>query len=293
MRPQLPLIIEYRGSEGRNLPALKELSIPTGTGSRVPLSTVADIKVARGFGEIRRTDGKVTARLTLDVDGDNPDAVLPALRDRLAAYQLPDGYSYKEPRKDQLDQAMNEMMGAVMLAVIFVFLLMGVLFESFILPFCVLVAVPFSWAGAVWGLAITGTPFDFVGAIGVIVLVGIVVNNGIVLIDCAHRFIHEGRERAQALVDAGRTRFRPILMTAATTITGLIPMALSDGGGSQISYKALSLVMIGGLTVSTFFTLFFVPILYTLFDDLRIWAGRFVRAALPGKDAPERGEAVA
>ena len=110
----------------------------------MPLSSVADIKVARGFGEIRRTDGKVTARLTLDIDGDSPDAVLPALRDRLASYQLPEGYSYNEPRKDELDAAMNEMMGAVALSVIFVFLLMGVLFESFVLPFSVLVAVPFS-----------------------------------------------------------------------------------------------------------------------------------------------------
>jgi len=171
--------------------------------------------------------------------------------------------------------------------VIFVFLLMGVLFESFVLPFSVLVAVPFSWAGAVWGLALTDTPFDFVGAIGVIVLVGIVVNNGIVLIDCAHRFIDQGMERRQALISACRTRFRPILMTAATTITGLIPMALSDGGGSQISYKALSRALIGGLLVSTFFTLFFVPILYTLFDDLRGWAGKVIRAVIPSKSVTD------
>lgn len=287
---EIPLIIEYEGSEERNLPELKELRIPTGTGTQVPLSSVADVKVSRGFGEIRRVDGKVTARLTLEVDGDNADAVLPAVRERLASYSLPDGYSFKEPRKDEMDQAMDEMMGAVFLAVVFVFLLMGVLFESFILPLAVLVAVPFSWAGAVWGLAITKTPFDFVGAIGVIVLVGIVVNNGIVLIDCAHRFIREGMGRRKALVEAGRTRFRPILMTAATTVVGLIPMALSDGGGSQISYKALSRALIGGLLVSTFFTLFFVPILYTLFDDLRIWAGRIVRAMVPRGSARRLAE---
>jgi HAE1 family hydrophobic/amphiphilic exporter-1 len=278
---EIPLIIEYEGSEERNLPELKELRIPTGTGSQVPLSSVADVKVAPGFGEIRRVDGKVTTRLTLEVDGDNSDAVLPSVRSRLASYNLPDGYSFQEPRKDELDEAMDEMNAAVLLAVVFVFLLMGVLFESFILPLAVLVAVPFSWAGAIWGLAITDTPFDFVGAIGVIVLVGIVVNNGIVLIDCAHRFIKDGMKRRNALVEAGRTRFRPILMTAATTVVGLLPMALSDGGGSQISYKALSRALIGGLLISTFFTLFFVPILYTLFDDLRIWARRIARAMMP------------
>ncbi|MEE2714258.1 MAG: efflux RND transporter permease subunit [Planctomycetota bacterium] len=278
---EIPLIIEYEGAESRNLPELKELRIPTGTGSQVPLSSVAEVKVAPGFGEIRRVDGKVSARLTLEVDGDNAEAVLPAVRSRLAAYPLPDGYSFNEPRKDELDEAMEEMYSAVLLAVVFVFLLMGILFESFILPLAVLVAVPFSWAGAVWGLALTDTPFDFVGAIGVIVLVGIVVNNGIVLIDCAHRHIKDGMTRRDALIEAGRTRFRPILMTAATTVVGLIPMALSDGGGSQISYKALSRALIGGLMISTFFTLFFVPILYTLFDDLRIWSRRIVRAMVP------------
>ena len=117
--------------------------------------------------------------------------------------------------------------------------------------------------------------------IGSILLCGIVVNNGIVLIDCAHRFIKDGMKRRNALVEAGRTRFRPILMTAATTVVGLLPMALSDGGGSQISYKALSRALIGGLLISTFFTLFFVPILYTLFADLRIWARRIARAMMP------------
>ncbi len=283
---EIPLIIEYEGSDDRDLPQLKELLVPTGTGSQVPLSSVADVTTSQGFGDIRRVDGKVTARLTLEVDEANVEAVLPAVRDRIASHGLPDGYSFAEPRKDEMDQAMNEMMSAVLLAVVFVFLLMGILFESFILPLAVLVAVPFSWAGAVWGLALTSTPFDFVGSIGVIVLVGIVVNNGIVLVDCARRFIADGMGRSEALVAAGRTRFRPILMTAATTVVGLIPMALSDGGGSQVSYKALSRALVGGLLVSTFFTLYFVPILYTLFDDLRIWAGRITRALMPGR--PQR-----
>ncbi|MAG57576.1 MAG: hypothetical protein CMJ83_14885 [Planctomycetes bacterium] len=277
---EIPLIIEYEGSETRNLPQLKELPIPTGTGGLIPLSSVADVRVSRGFGEIRRTNGQVRARLTLETASDDRTVVAAGIRDRLQTYSLPDGYSFRQTRQDDMDQAMKEMRGAVLLAVVFVFLLMGILFESFILPLAVLVAVPFSWAGLVWGLALTSTPLDFVGSISVIVLVGVVVNNGIVLIDCAHRLIHDGKERTAALIEAGRTRFRPILMTAATTVVGLLPMALSDGGGSQISYIALSRALIGGLIVSTFFTLFFVPILYTLFDDLRRRAADAMRALL-------------
>jgi HAE1 family hydrophobic/amphiphilic exporter-1 len=282
---EIPLIIEYDGAADRDIPQLRELAIPTGTGSPVPLSSVADVRVTRGLGEIRRKNGRSSARLVIEGAEDDPSALTRRITERLATYSLPEGYAFTEARTADLAEAKREIMGAVILAVVFVFLLMGVLFESFVLPLSVLVAVPFSWAGAVWSLALTGTPIDFVGAIGLLVLVGIVVNNGIVLIDCAHRFIQEGMPRSQALLEAGRARFRPILMTAATTVVGLVPMALSDGGGSHISYKCLSRALIGGLCVSTFFTLFFVPILYTLFDDLRLGAGRFVGTVWPSRRA--------
>ena len=147
---------------------------------------------------------------------------------------------------------------------------MGVLFESFVLPLSVIVSIPLSFFGAYWLLYITGTPFDLMAMIGLIILIGIVVNNAIVLIDMINRLRKEGLSRRDAIIEAGHHRFRPILMTAFTTIFGMLPMAVGNASLIGMPYAPLGRVMIGGLLSSTALTLIAVPLFYTFFDDLRL-----------------------
>lgn len=156
---------------------------------------------------------------------------------------------------------------------------MGVLFESVVLPFSVLFSIPFSFLGVYWALYLTGTPMDMMANIGMIVLIGVVVNNAIVLVDMINRMRLEGLSRTDAILEAGHNRFRPILMTTFTTVFGLLPMALGNSNLIGIPYAPLGRTMMGGLLVSTFMTLLLVPICYTLLDDLRTYLKVVVRAA--------------
>ena len=156
---------------------------------------------------------------------------------------------------------------------------MGILFESFVLPLAVIVAVPFAMLGVYWTLYATGTPLDMMASIGVVILVGIVVNNAIVLVDLTNRLRDEGKTRFDALMEAGRHRFRPILMTTLTTMSGLIPMAVGNSKMIGIPYAPLGRTIIGGLLASTILTLVIVPLLYSLLDDLRSHVFSVARSA--------------
>ena len=165
---------------------------------------------------------------------------------------------------------------ALALAIVFVFLLMGILFESFVLPFVIVLSIPFAFLGVYWSLYLTDTAFDVMAGVGLIILVGIVVNNAIVLVDRVNILIAEEGDREEALIDAGRVRLRPIVMTALTTIGGLIPMAIGASEIVGVPYAPLGRTVIGGLVASTILTLFVVPIFYTLIDDLRRWTAQFL-----------------
>jgi HAE1 family hydrophobic/amphiphilic exporter-1 len=170
---------------------------------------------------------------------------------------------------------------------------MGLLFESFVLPLAVLIAVPFSMLGVYWTLYLTKTPLDLMATIGIVILVGVVVNNAIVLIDMANRLRAEGKSRFDALMDAGRHRFRPILMTTLTTVCGMIPMAVGNSKIIGVPYAPLGRTMIGGLLVSTVLTLVVVPLFYTLLDDLREHAARVWRSAFAERGTDEAAAPVA
>jgi HAE1 family hydrophobic/amphiphilic exporter-1 len=154
--------------------------------------------------------------------------------------------------------------------------LMGMLFESFTLPIAMIATVPLALIGSVWTLYLTKTPFDTMAGVGLVLLVGVVVNNGIVLLDVVGQLRREGRDRNEALIEAGRRRMRPIVMTALTTICGLLPMAVGGSHLVGIPYAPLARTVIGGLLVSTVLTLVFVPLLYTFLDDLKLVAGRWL-----------------
>ncbi len=253
--------------------------------SLVPVRSLTDLEITKGPMRIRRTDRRTSTTITLDLE---EDADMSALRKGLSAsledMVFPRGYSWSQGTEfDRRARDDDATLFALLLSVCFVFLLMGVLFESFVLPLSIITTVPMAMAGAVWGLVLTGTGMDTMAGVGLVVLVGVVVNNGIVLVDLVEQLRSGGMARTPALVEAGRRRLRPILMTAMTTICGLVPMALGASSFIGIPYAPLGRTVIGGLIAATVLTLGFVPYLYAVLDDART-SGRHWVAWILGSD---------
>ncbi len=258
-------------TDRQNLNQLRNFPFETDEGTEVALSEVAFFQVSRGMGRIARYDGKVKLRVRAYTTRADIRGLAEEIDKVMAGLELPRGYSWDkgESFKQLREDEASEQLGIVM-AVTCVFLLMGILFESFILPFSVLFSIPFSFLGVYWTLYLTDTPMDRMASVGVIVLIGVVVNNAIVLVDMINRLRADGMNRFDAIMEAGHNRFRPILMTTFTTVFGLLPMAVGDSNAMGTSYAPLGRTMMGGLFASTFLTLLVVPLFYTLLDDLRL-----------------------
>jgi HAE1 family hydrophobic/amphiphilic exporter-1 len=174
---------------------------------------------------------------------------------------------------------------ALALAVFLVYLVMASQFESLIHPFVIMFTIPLALVGAVLALYVTGTTINVVAFIGIIMLAGIVVNNAILLVDKINQLRSRGVEKTAAIMEAGRTRLRPIMMTTLTTVLGLLPMAISFGEGTEVR-TPMAITVIGGLTVSTLLTLVVIPVVYSLLDRKK-WA--VVQETIPGLTEPARG----
>ncbi len=267
---EVPLILEYDEEELAGLSTLKDLRVYTGN-TTVPLASFANLEFGTGSRQIRRRDGQVSFTIRGRVESPLhqkrvSDAGYALLRREL---DLPRGYSIGEEdlASTRADEEMRDIRLALLLSTVLVFLLMAILFESLLLPLSVLTTIFFAYTGAMWTLFLTGTVMDSVGWIGIIILVGVVVNNGIVLVDRIHS-LRGSLSRTQAVLDGCATRVRPIVMTALTTVIGLLPMAMAEPTGNGIDYRALATCVAGGLAISTFFTLWVVPLAYTLLDDV-------------------------
>jgi HAE1 family hydrophobic/amphiphilic exporter-1 len=182
-----------------------------------------------------------------------------------------------------MDEEIGNMIFAGGMSVLFVYFLMGFLFESFILPLSIILTIPLAGIGVAWIHYVTGKDIDFLGIVGAILLVGVVVKNGIVLIDYVIRLRAEGMERTQALLTSSKLRFRPIMMTALTTIIGMIPLTFARPNDMGLSYKSFGLTLIGGMTTATLLTMLVVPVFYTFFDDARVAFMRVLRLGLVTK----------
>ena len=237
----------------------------------IPLRTVTDVEYGKGPGGIYRQNRSTTMGITLDLKDDvTPEELWPQLDAAIGDMAFPRGYDWEKGQTyDRQNEENEAFLLAMMLSVAFVFLLIGILFESWILPMAIVTTIPMAIVGALWGLYITDTAMDTLALVGMIVLVGVVVNNGIVLVDLITQLRREGLDRVEAVVSAGERRLRPILMTALTTIFGLLPMALGSSSFIGMPYAPMGRTVIGGLVASTLLTLLFVPLLYTLLDDLR------------------------
>ncbi|MBD3225027.1 MAG: MMPL family transporter [Caldithrix sp.] len=287
---EIDMVIQLQEEDRENLEQLQSISFFTRNGKEIPLSAIADFKIKKGFGEINRENGKTYLSVKANTTSENISKVYQKVDQVMEGFEMPYGYSWnKGERFRRIQESDSNMMFAVILSITFVFLLMGILFESFVLPLSVIMAIPFSFVGAYWMLYITGTPMDMMSQIGFIILIGIVVNNAIVLIDLVNRLRNQGLARFEALIEAGQNRFRPILMTAFTTIGGLIPMAVGNAKMVGMPYAPMGRTIIGGLIFSTVVSLIAVPWAYTLFDDMRNYFKR-IFAGLLVKSKPDSAE---
>ncbi len=195
---------------------------------------------------------------------------------------MPPGYSRSfGERIQRQDEQTQQMLVNYLLALILVYIVMASQFESLAHPFAILLSIPFALWGAAWFLWLTDSPFNLMGQIGVLILMGIVVKNGIVLIDHINNLRRRGYSREEAIELGGRERIRPILMTAATAVLALVPMAVGRTELDGLYYYPLARTVVGGLTASTFLTLVILPYIYVLFDSLSVWARKVWRDSEP------------
>jgi len=266
---EIDVRIQLQKDDRRNLYQLKNLTFFSQSGREIPLDALAKITITKGYGEIQRRDGKTFLSIKANSTDDNMGLLFQKVDQVMAGFEMPYGYSWtKGDNFRRMRESDDSQQFAMILSATFVFLLMGFLFESFVLPLTVIIAIPFSFFGAFWLMYLTGTPIDLMSQIGFIILIGIVVNNAIVLIDLVNRLRKQGYSRYDAIMEGGRQRFRPILMTAFTTIGGLLPMAVGNAQMIGIPYAPMGRTIIGGLLTSTVLSLIAVPWAYTLFDDM-------------------------
>ena len=263
------------------------LLIPAIDGSPVPLSTVAEISLAAGFGSIRHIDQKRVVTISAETFGRNSNEVLQEVQQRLSTLDLPSGYliHYSGEQEEQ-QKASIFLSKAFIAAILLIMLVLITQFNSLLQTLIVMTSVLLSLTGVFLGLMITVTPFGIImTGIGVISLAGVVVNNAIVLIDYINQLVREGMELNAALIRAGTVRFRPVMLTAVTTILGLLPMAIGVsfdfktftweiGGESADWWGPMAVAVIFGLAFATLLTLVVVPVLYSLAESAR---GKFWR----------------
>lgn len=260
------VVVSLKKNE-QGIPGLYQLMIPTPLGAQVPLREVATLQVVEGPLVITREDQERVVTVSAALTGRDLNSATMEINQKVQAYPLPAGYSISlGGEAEEMYNAFRDLLLALLLAVIFVYMIMAAQFESLRQPFIIMFTVPLGFIGVVWALAIGKLPMSVPAMLGIIMLAGIVVNNGIVLVDYVNILRRRGYPVEEALQMAGPTRFRPIMMTALTTILGLVPMAIGTGDGAELQ-APMAMAVIGGLTVATFLTLIVVPVFYLSFDQ--------------------------
>jgi HAE1 family hydrophobic/amphiphilic exporter-1 len=270
-------------ADRENLEDLRQLVVTNREGRPVQLGEVADFQVVPRAQSIQRENRKIRVQVRATFEGKNFGPAREKIAGMMDTLGLPPGitWSFNDRIQEQGEEG-RQMMLNYLLALALVYIVMASLFESLAQPFAILFSIPFSLVGATWLLTVTGTPFNLMANMGVLILMGIVVNNGIVLLDRVNHYRREGHGREEAILLAGRDRLRPILMTALTTVLGLLPLALGKTGlGGWAYYYPLARTVMGGLISSTALTLIVLPYISYGVESLALWMGRTWRAGAP------------
>ncbi len=263
---KIDVLVRSVDTRNASIEELRKLIVNPTAERPVTLEAVADIRVSRGPSEIRRIAQERVALITANLGYGDLGAAAAEARSIIDRTPMPSGITAMvSGQNEEMQASFQSMQFALGLAVFLVYLVMASQFESLIHPFVILFTIPLALVGAVLALFLTGTTVNIVALIGVIMLAGIVVNNAIILVDLINQLRSSGAEKTEAIMEAGRARLRPILMTTLTTALGLLPMAIGFGEGAEVR-TPMAITVIGGLLVSTLLTLIVIPVMYSLLD---------------------------
>ena len=277
---EIDIVLQLKEEDRQRLDQLKNFESENSEEESVVLGRVVDFEQRRGPEAIERKDRKPIVIITAQYNSRGLKKIRDGIMEKMAGFNLPAGYEWnlgEEFRRFEREE--SETKFGLILAIILIYLIMASLFESYIHPLAILLAIPFAFTGVAVAFSVLDVPLDSVSRLGLLLLCGLVVNNAIVLIDYVNRLRRDGMERHDAIVKGGKDRMRPILMTTFTTILGLLPMVLPlflpflfgpfEGRGSI--WAPVGLVVISGLITSTILTLIIMPTIYSLIDDFGMW----------------------
>jgi HAE1 family hydrophobic/amphiphilic exporter-1 len=263
---KIDVLVRARESDRNSVEKIRKLIINPESAAPVTLDAIADVTLDIGPGEIRRADQERIALVSANLAYGDLGSAAEEINTAIAGIAMPSGLSARLAGQNrEMAVSFRSLILALLLAVFLVYLVMASQFESFLHPFVILFTMPLALIGAVFALFLTRSTISVVVFIGLILLAGIVVNNAIVLIDLVNQLRERGMKKAEAIIEGGRSRLRPILMTTLTTVLGLIPLALGIGEGAEIR-SPMAITVIGGLAVSTMLTLVVIPVVYSILD---------------------------
>jgi len=291
---EVPMTISLDPADKVGIYNLDNLLVGMNGDREVTLGSIAKFEETHGPQEIRRENQMTTVSVQGMYEGDAFDELQEQVTLVMNSIEYPLGYHWQYGRQMQQRAQQKSQMGInALLAVVCVYMLMAALFESFLHPLVIMMCLPLAFIGVVWIMVLTDTPFGLMAMIGGVILIGVVVNNGIVLIDHINNFRKRGLSIDQAILEGGRERFRPIVMTAATTVLGLLPMALGNAHLGNAQYYPLARAVMGGLISATFLTLLVLPTYYVVGERLKNWRIRVWARARAGRRAAPAATVVA
>ncbi|AZO94266.1 efflux RND transporter permease subunit [Halocella sp. SP3-1] len=265
------ITVKFKNDESKGLDEIRNLLIPTSNGAKITLGSVANLQLTTGPQEINREDQERYVEVTANLYKVPLGTAMANIRERLNNLDLPAGYGieYGGDTEDMME-SFGQIGFALILGIVLLYMVMASQYQSLSQPFIIMFTVPMALIGVILGLFITGQTFSLPAGIGLLTLIGIVVNNAIVLVDYINTLRERGRTIMEAIIEAGPIRLRPVMMTALTTILALIPMAMGIGEGTEIQ-QPMAIVIASGLGFSTLLTLYIIPILYSYVVPFTEW----------------------
>ena len=258
------LRVRLQDLDRNSISDIRNINIPSPLGHQIPLYQVAEIEFGRGPVEITREDQERKVTVKANTFGRDIGSIVEGIKKKVTNIRLPEGYFVKYGgRYQDMEEAFSGLLWALVVAIMLVYMIMAAQFESLLTPFVIMFTVPLGFIGVVAGLLAFGRTLSVPALMGIMILTGIAVNNGIVMIDYVNRLRKRGMEFGEAIVEGAAVRLRPILVTAVTTILGMLPMALSHTEGAELR-APMAIAVASGLLFSTFLTLFIIPIAYSI-----------------------------
>ena len=288
---QVPVWLRFEKSDAQSVEGLSDFKVRNQKGEQVPLMAMMQVRTTAAPSVIERTNRQTSLGITANLaDGKTGDDARHEIDAAMKSMTLPAGYRWSFGESfDRSEEGAKTMMFNVLVALVLVYVVMCAMFESLIYPAAILTTFIFSIFGIYWFFWLTGTVFTFMSFIGVLILMGVVVNNGIVMIVHINQLRHEGRPRADALMQGAKDRLRPILMTMGTAILGMVPLCFEGAslGGDGPQYFPMARAIVGGLIFSTLVSLLVLPTIYSLLDDMSLWGKRVLRDARARRWRPQ------